>query len=95
MEIDKQIFRIGNELAETLVQRLSGLQLSGKVRYRRAMLFFFCRAWKAYRATVVLWREGFTEDVHSTASTVCEAPSVDLSEPTPGAAIEYVHGSLV
>ncbi len=72
MEADQQLFRIGNELANELIFQLTSTKFSGQFPYRRASLFFFCRAFKAYQAVAMLWREGFSEDAYSLARTVYE-----------------------
>jgi hypothetical protein len=72
MEADEQLFQIGLGLAEELLTRLRRAQLSGKLDYKRVMLFFFCKAFKTYQAARLLWRAGFPEDVSNLARSVYE-----------------------
>ncbi len=59
MEADQQLFRIGNELANELIFQLTSTKFSGQFPYRRASLFFFCRAFKAYQAVAMLGGKDF------------------------------------
>ena len=72
METDEQLFQIGIELAEELLTRLKRARLSGQLDYKRAMLFFFCKAFKTYQAARLLWQAGFPEDVANLARSIYE-----------------------
>jgi hypothetical protein len=69
---DEQLFHIGVELAEALLLQIRQRAISGNLNYRRAMLFFFCKAFKSYQAIQLLWREGFREDAYVLARTIYE-----------------------
>ena len=72
METDERLFRIGSELAEELLTRLKRARLSGQLDYKRAMLFFFCKAFKSYQAARLLWQAGFPEDVTNLGRSIYE-----------------------
>jgi len=69
----ERLFGIGTQLAETLITRLKNPHISSeKADYQRAMLFFFCRAYKSYRAIVLLYKSGYVEDATSLARSIYE-----------------------
>ena len=72
MRTDEQLFQIGNRIAESLIRRLTKAKVPDLFGYRRAMVFFFLKSFKTYRATVVLWREGYSEDAYTLARTIYE-----------------------
>lgn len=70
----EQMFQIGVDLAKKVVDEVSSLTASDaeEFNYRGSMFFFFCKAYKSYQATRVLWREGFAEDAFIIARTIFE-----------------------
>jgi hypothetical protein len=69
---NEQFFDLGTKLAETLVAKLTNSRFADSVDYKRAMLFFFCKAYKTYQAVELLWRNGFVEDATSLARSIYE-----------------------
>ena len=72
MVSDQELFRVGLDLVEELITRLKRARLSGQLDYKRAMLFFFCKAFKTYQAARLLWQAGFPEDASNLARSIYE-----------------------
>jgi len=70
--LGEQLFAIGTELAETLLVKLKNTPFAGLTEHRRAMLFFFCKAYKTYQAIELLWKSGYTEDATNLARSIYE-----------------------
>ncbi|MGA7760570.1 MAG: DUF5677 domain-containing protein [Candidatus Binataceae bacterium] len=71
-ETDEQLFRVGFGLSEELITRLKRARLSGRLNYKRAMLFFFCKSFKTYQGSRLLWQAGFPEDAANLARSIYE-----------------------
>lgn len=77
MDVDsksKQVFEIGNNLAEKIVRNAKSLASADEdeVLYGASMLFFFCKAYKSYQAIQALWEKGFAEDAYILTRTIFE-----------------------
>jgi uncharacterized protein DUF5677 len=70
--LDGPLWVVGKDLAESLLERLRNTRVSGKAEYRRAMLFFFCKAYKTYQAVELLWSGGYVEDATSVVRSIYE-----------------------
>ena len=70
----EQVFRIATELAEKVVVQTESLRVATEedLMYRRAILFFFAKAYKTYLAIQVLWGRGFAEDCFMLSRTIFE-----------------------
>jgi hypothetical protein len=75
MQADEQLFRIGDEIADLLIARLSAARVSGQLPYRRTMLFFFLKSLKTYRSAALLWQQGYGEDAFTLARAIYEVQS--------------------
>lgn len=68
------MFQSGIDLAEKLLSQVKSVAASDpeEFAYKGAMLFFFCKAYKSFQATQLLWREGFEEDALVLVRTIFE-----------------------
>jgi hypothetical protein len=70
----EKMFRIGVDLAEKVVAKVTSLTASDEEEfvYKGCMFFFFCKAYKSYQGARLLFREGFSEDAFVLARTIFE-----------------------
>lgn len=67
-----ELFKIGRRLAEVFLGKLRETGRLGNTEHQRAMLFFFCKAYKSYQAVQLLWQNGFVEDAYTLARSIYE-----------------------
>jgi hypothetical protein len=71
-QLANQLFEIGRGMAESLLKKLRGVPVRGNLEYKRAMLFFFAKAYKTYQAAELLWNSGYGEDAYLLTRAIYE-----------------------
>ena len=59
-------------MGEVFLGKLRDTGRLGNTEHQRAMLFFFCKAYKSYQAIQLLWQNGFVEDAYNLARSIYE-----------------------
>jgi hypothetical protein len=65
-------FAIGFELSNNFLSRIRGRGIGNNPAYKRAMLFFLCKALRTYQGAHHLWVGGYMEDGRSLARGIFE-----------------------
>lgn len=65
-------FAIGFELSNNFLSRIRGRGIGNNPAYKRAMLFFLCKALRTYQGAHHLWVGGYMEDGRSHARGIFE-----------------------
>jgi hypothetical protein len=70
----RELFEIGTNLAENVLSELKSLRVKDPEEriYKSVLLFFFCKAYKTFKAFELLWGHGFVEDAQILCRTLFE-----------------------